>query len=172
MDQEVGMLCEILLTLLVTVVAGPDELNDARRLLQNGRYAEAQEAYEAILKRDDLPAPQRAKAVLGQADSLASQGEPEKAIAALDDLAGKQPENADLPARAADLKFTLGDWEGAEAAASRALKIDPDHLAAHWSRPASWRRAANWIRRSRPGSGSSPSRTHASPRSIKMPRRF
>ncbi|AGA24995.1 tetratricopeptide repeat protein [Singulisphaera acidiphila] len=126
------MLCEILLTLLVTLVAPSDGLDDARRLLQNGRYAEAQEAYEAILKEADLPAPARAKAVLGQADCLASQGEVEKAVATLTDLAAQQPQNADLAARVADLQFARGDWEAAGTAAQQALKVDSDHIAAHW----------------------------------------
>lgn len=126
------MLREIVLTLLVTVVAGSDGLDEARRLLQNGRYAEAQEAYEAILKQADLPAPDRAKAVLGQADCLASQGEVEKAVAALSELAGQQPKNAELAARVGDLQFARGDWEAAGAAAQQALKLDPDHIAARW----------------------------------------
>ncbi|WP_406697763.1 tetratricopeptide repeat protein [Singulisphaera sp. Ch08] len=126
------MLGEILLTLLVTMVAGADGLDEARRLLQTGHYAEAQEAYEAILKEADLPAPARAKAVLGQADCLASQGEVEKAVAVLTDLAAQQPQNADLAARVADLHFGRGDWEAAVAAAQQALKADPNHIAARW----------------------------------------
>ncbi|SIO43087.1 Tetratricopeptide repeat-containing protein [Singulisphaera sp. GP187] len=126
------MLREILLTLLVTVVAGSDGLDEARQLLQNGRYAEAQEAYEAILNGNDLPAPVRAKAVLGQADCLASQGEVERAVAALTDLAAQQPQNADLAARVADLQLARGDWEAAASAARRARKVDPDHIAARW----------------------------------------
>src|SRR5438270_96303 len=99
------MLREILLALLVTTAApgeGPDE---ARRLLQNGRYAEAQEAYEAALKKDDLAPAARARAVLGLAESLAGQGEVDKALGAVIALGKEQPENADLAARAADLKL-------------------------------------------------------------------
>src|SRR3954470_3757842 len=102
------MLREILLGLLVTMAAGPDGLDEARRLLQNGRYAEAQEAYEAILKGDDLSAAVRARAVLGHADSLAEQGEVDKALAEVAELAAQQPANADLAARVADLKLSRG----------------------------------------------------------------
>src|SRR4051812_12354008 len=116
------MFREILFGWLVTMAAGPDGPAEARRLWQNGRYAEAQEAYEAVLKSDDLAPPVRAKAVLGRADCLASQGEVEAAIRAVDELAEAQPENADLAARAADLRLARGDWEGAEASARRALK--------------------------------------------------
>src|SRR5690349_20792871 len=122
------MLREILLGLLVTMAPGSDGLDEARRLLQNGRYAEAQEAYEAILKGENLSAAVRAKAVLGQADCLASQGEVDKAIAGVAELAAQQPTNADLAARMADLRLSRGDWEGAGTAAQQALKADPDHI--------------------------------------------
>src|SRR5262249_13760440 len=118
------MLREILLALLVTSAAPDDGVEDARRLLQNGRFAEAQEAYDALLKKDELAPPVKAKAVLGRADSLAAQGEVEKALDAVLALAKDQPENADLAARVADLKLSRGDWPGADEAAKQALKID------------------------------------------------
>src|SRR4051812_28363017 len=108
------MLREILLALLVATAApagGPDE---ARRLLQNGRYAEAQEAYDAVLKKDDLAPAARAGAVLGRAESLAGQGEVDKALEAVEALGKDQPQNADLAAMAADLRLARGDWTGAQ----------------------------------------------------------
>src|SRR4051794_31454611 len=107
------MLREILLALLLVAAAPADGLEDARRLLQNGRYAEAQEAYDAILKKDDLAPDVRARAVLGRAESLAGQGEVDKALEALLALRKDQPQNADLAARAADLRLSRGDWPGA-----------------------------------------------------------
>src|SRR4051812_15708368 len=116
------MFREILFGWLVTMAAGPDGPAEARRLWQNGRYAEAQEAYEAVLKADDLAPAVRARAVLGRADCQASQGEVDKAIQGVQELADAQPDNADLAARVADLRLSRGDWDGAEASARRALK--------------------------------------------------
>jgi predicted Zn-dependent protease len=126
------MLREILFALLVTAAPGSDDLTEARRLWQNGRYAEAQDAYETILKNDDLGPAARARAVLGRADCLSSVGEVDKAIEAVQALAEKQADNADLAARLAELKLGRGDREAARAQAARALKINPDHIAARW----------------------------------------
>lgn len=127
------MFREILLALLATSAAGPGAPDEARQLWKNGRYAEAQEAYDELLKKaDDLEPAARAKAVLGRADTLASQGEVEKAVEGLQAFQDKQPENAGVAARIAELRLSRGDWAGAEAAAKRALKADPDHLAARW----------------------------------------
>src|SRR3954465_2161500 len=115
------MLREILLALLVTAGAPADGLDDARRVFQNGRYSEAQEAYDAVLKADDLAPAARAKAVLGRAECLAAQGEVEKALEALLALRKDQPENADLAAMVADLRLARGDWPGAAEAAAQAL---------------------------------------------------
>ncbi len=113
------------------------ELKEARRLLQNGRYAEAEEALTAILadakKEPARLTPERKLAiVLGLADCQASQGEYAKAIERLKAAEAEEPKNADLPARLADLYLTRGDWEAAEAAMRRAEKLDPDHLLARW----------------------------------------
>jgi tetratricopeptide (TPR) repeat protein len=126
------MLREILVGVLAALAAGPEGTDEARRLWQGGRYAEAQEAYENVLKGKGLKPAARAKAVLGLADCLASQGEYAKAREAVEALAKDQPENPDLTARAAELRLLRGDWDGASAAAARALKASPDHLPARW----------------------------------------
>lgn len=127
------MLREILVGLVMVAAAEPSALDAARRLWQGGRYAEAQEAYETLLKASkDLTPVVRARAVLGRTDCLASQGDYPQAIEALEALAKDQPKNADLAARAADLKLIRGDWDGATALAQSALKVDPDHLQARW----------------------------------------
>lgn len=123
----------ILIGWLVTLAPGAAPLEEARRLWQNGRYAEAQEAYEAVLKgAEALDAPSRTRAALGLADALASQGEGVKAVEGLRKALEAQPQNADLAARIADLRFAKGDWKEAEDFARRALKAAPDHIPARW----------------------------------------
>ena len=126
------MLSAILWGMMITLAAEPDGLDPARRLLQNGRYAEAQEAYDGLLKQDGLPPAARTRAALGRAECLASQGETAEAIQSLEALSNDRPEEPDLAARLADLKFARGDWDGASAAVARAKKADPDHLLARW----------------------------------------
>src|SRR5690242_8199866 len=109
------MFREILIGWLVTMAAGPGAPEEARRLWQNGRYAESQEAYEAILKAGDLAPAARAKAVLGLAECLVSQGELEPAVRAVQELADAQPDNPAPAARLAEIRLSRGDWEGAEA---------------------------------------------------------
>jgi tetratricopeptide (TPR) repeat protein len=113
------------------------ELKEARRLLQNGRYAEAEEAYTALLAGAKkapakLSSAQKIAAALGLADCQSSQGDYDKAIGHLKAVEVEEPKNADLPARLAELYLTRGDWEAAEAAMQRAEKIDPNHLQARW----------------------------------------
>ncbi len=130
------MVREIVAIVMMALAAGPEskELDKARQLWQAGRYAESQEIYEQFAKRakDDLAAPLRARLVLGQSECLASQGEYDKAMALLKDLAEAQPKNPDLWARLADLKFMRGDWEGASESSQKALAADPDHLLGRW----------------------------------------
>jgi cellulose synthase operon protein C len=129
------MASAFLLALIVTMAAPgePAGLDSARRLWQNGRYAEAQEEYDSLLKEPDKLEPAtRIRAMLGRADCLASLGETTKAIDDLARAATAQPESADLAARLADLRFGRGDWTGADAAVALALKSDPDHFAARW----------------------------------------
>lgn len=130
------MLREILAVVVVALAPGPEskELDKARQLWQGGRYAEAQEAYEAFEKqaKDDLAPALRVRLTLGQADCLASQGEYGKAIDLLARRAESQPKEAGLWAKLADLKLTRGDWTGAEEASRKALEADADHLLGRW----------------------------------------
>ncbi|HWE37448.1 MAG TPA: tetratricopeptide repeat protein [Isosphaeraceae bacterium] len=108
-------------------------IKEARHLSKTGKYAEAQEAYEAL--RKETPAADAkalAKVVIGLADCLASQGETEKAIGALRGLLESRKEDPDLLAHLADLEFDRGHWDDAEKAARAALKADADHLLARW----------------------------------------
>lgn len=114
---------------------GPAGITEARRLWQNGRYAEALEAYDALAAAKPAPAGADAATIaLGRADCLASQGEYEKAIEAVETarkLEGLSA-NPDLLARLAELRFTKGDLGGAGESAAAALKANADHIPARW----------------------------------------
>ncbi len=113
------------------------KLKEARRLLQNGRYAEAEEAFTAIpaeAKKEPggLSPAHKVAMALGLAECQSSQGEYAKAIEGLKAAAAAEPKSADLPARLAELYLTRGDWEAAETAMRQAEKLDPDHLLARF----------------------------------------
>jgi cellulose synthase operon protein C len=113
------------------------KFNDARRLLRNGRYAEAEEALAAI-EAEEKKAPAGLNSALKvglalyKAECQASQGQYAKAIDGLKTAVAGEPKSADLVARLADLYLTRGDWEAAESAMLQAKKLDPDHLQARW----------------------------------------
>jgi len=115
----------------------PKSPDAARRLLQNGRYAEAEEAYlaaesEAKKQKGGLTPQLDVALALGKAECQASQGEYAKAIEVLKSLAGRQPKNADVTARLAELHFTRGDWESADSAVKQTLDASADHLLGRW----------------------------------------
>jgi tetratricopeptide (TPR) repeat protein len=114
------------------------ELKEARRLLHNGRYAEAEEAFSevqaAASKQPGRLTPAlKTSLALGRSECQSSQGEYAKAIEILKAAEADDPKSADLPARLSDLYLTRGDWDAAEAALKRAEKLDPDHLEARWT---------------------------------------
>ncbi len=154
--------------------AADQELKEARRFLQNGRYAEAEEALTAILadaKKDParLTPARKVAIVLDLAECQASQGEYAKAIERLKATEAEESKNADLPARLAELYLTRGDWEAADAAMRRAEKIDPDHLLRAGSRLGCTTSGATSTRRSPPANGSSTATTIAARRSSRTP---
>ncbi len=119
----------------VAMSAGPADVGRARDLWKVGKYAEALEAFDALLARGDAPPEVRDAAALGRADCLDSTGEPDKAIAGLREAAGakdRKAGNADLWARLADIQFSRGDWDGAGASAREAIKLKADHLLGRW----------------------------------------
>ena len=90
------------------------ELNEARRLLENGRYAEAEEKLKAIgadAKKGatGLSAGSRATLFLELAECQATQGEYGKAIDGLKAAEADHPKNPDLPARLADLYLAAAE---------------------------------------------------------------
>ncbi len=110
---------------------------DARRLLRNGRYAEAEEMLKTIGEEakkspGGLSPALRVNVALDEAECRASQGEIARAIDGLKSAEAVDAKNADLPARLADLYLSRGDWEAAEAAMRRAEKLDADNLQARW----------------------------------------
>jgi len=111
---------------------------EARRLLLNGRYAEAEEMLKSIgdeAKKSPggLSPALRVTVALDEAECRASQGEIARAIDGLKAAEAVDAKNADLPARLADLYLSRGDWEAAEAAMRRAEKLDADNLQARWA---------------------------------------
>jgi tetratricopeptide (TPR) repeat protein len=114
--------------------ASAGEVDQARGLWKVGKYAEALEAFDALAKKPDQAPAIRDAIALGRADCLDSTGEPDKAMAALREVAEKenQADNPDVWARLADIQFSRGDWEGADASSRRALKANPRHLPARW----------------------------------------
>lgn len=110
-------------------------LDRARAAWQGGKYASAQEQYEAALDRASAWGPAaHARISLGLADALASQGEIDRALAALKASATTRPSHAGLQAKIAELLFQKGEWEQADAANALALAADPDHLLARWNK--------------------------------------
>jgi cellulose synthase operon protein C len=113
------------------------KLTEAKRLLRNGRYAEAEEAFAAI----EAEAQKQPKAltpdlqrvlVLDKAECQSSQGEYAKALKGLEAAAAANPKDASIPAQLAELHLVGGDWQAADSAVLTALKLDPDHLRARW----------------------------------------
>ncbi|MEX0712577.1 MAG: tetratricopeptide repeat protein, partial [Pirellulales bacterium] len=126
------------LLLLLTPAAAQNadqELAKARRLLSTGKYAEAEEAYQALAAAEPVAA------ALGAAECLVSTGKLEEAAAMLATSIGEHPEAAPLHAAAAQLAFDRGDYEAARHAVEAALAIDAELLAARWIQAELWRTA-------------------------------
>ncbi len=115
--------------ILVAALAHGATQEEARTLWKTGKYAEAQEAYEALAKAADLKPAAKETIALGLADCLLSQGQPDRALATLKAV---NPPSADVHARIADVLFHRGGWDGAAASAKAARAIKDDHLLARW----------------------------------------
>ena len=122
----------VALLALTSPGARADALGDARLLLQTGKYAEAQEAYESILGDADAEPASKSKAAIGLADALDSQGNYDEADAALTKALEADAKNPDLLARRADLALRRGRWDEADALAKESLAAKDDHLLARW----------------------------------------
>src|SRR5262245_38942046 len=105
-------------------------LADARRLWLHGNYEEARSAYQKLLDNEQL----RTQAAVGIARSYLGVGDPEKALAAIDDALTRDATEPDLLAARADLLFTLGRWEDASKVAEDVIKRKSDQFLARWVR--------------------------------------
>jgi hypothetical protein len=95
-------------------------LEAARRQLQEGKYAEAEEAYRAILKTHGAPA------ALGLARTQAATGHRQQAAGTLSAASKEHPDAAALPAELARLALDRGDHDAATQLADAALKLESD----------------------------------------------
>ena len=110
-------------------------LDEARRLWQNGRYAEAPGGVRRPRSRSPakLARPPASRLALGRADCLASQGEYDKAVEAARDRSRPSPSQR-RPRSPGSPSCSSAAATGTAPSAPRPtrLKADPDHLAARW----------------------------------------
>ena len=88
--------------------AGPT-LQEARQRWLHGNYEEARALYEALARDPG----QKAAAAIGLSRAWQSQGEYDKALAAIDSALQERSRNAALHARRAELLHLRGRWEDA-----------------------------------------------------------
>ncbi len=105
--------------------AAETPLAAARRLFQEGKYAEAQDAYRAVAPQPSAPV------ALGIARCQEASGKREEAVATLTEAAKTSALVASLPAELARLAFERGDYQAAGQFAAAALKLDPEQVLAH-----------------------------------------
>ncbi len=103
-------------------------LASARQLFQEGKHAEAEEAYQALL------ADQGADAAIGLARTQAARGHRQQAAETLTTAAGQFPKSAALPAELAYQALLRGDDETATKQAAAAIELDADAALAWWVR--------------------------------------
>jgi tetratricopeptide (TPR) repeat protein len=117
------------LFLVPTVVLSQDDaLKEARTRWLKGNYAEAQSAYESLIKKEK---PQSA-AFIGLSRAFQSQGEYDKALATIEGAVKERPKDTALLARHAELLYLRGRWEEAEKAADQAIAIKDQEFLARW----------------------------------------
>src|SRR5262249_53520291 len=98
----------------------PKELKEARQRWLKGNYEEAHSLYENLAKDAKL----KATPAVGVSRCYQSQGEYEKALAAVDGALKDDAKSAELHARRAELLHFLGRWDEAEKAADAAIALD------------------------------------------------
>lgn len=123
------------LTLLLAVVCclaeAPSraaDLSAARKLFLEGKYAEAQEAYQQSAADDGVAAS------IGVAACQQATGDRTAARATLAAAAKRYPESPALPAHLARLALARGDYAATQTLVDKALAIDADNVLAHWVR--------------------------------------
>jgi tetratricopeptide (TPR) repeat protein len=123
-----ALLTLVCLSLAPSSVRAGGTLQDARQTWLKGNYAEAQEIYAALAK----DAKQRVPAALGLSKALQSEGEYDKALAAIDAALKAEPDNVDLRARRAELLHYRGRWDEAEKVAQKLVEEHEEHFLARW----------------------------------------
>ncbi|MCI0680560.1 MAG: tetratricopeptide repeat protein [Gemmataceae bacterium] len=118
----------VLLGLSASPANAGGSLKSARDTWLKGNYAEAQEIYAELNKNPKL----RAAASIGLSKALESEGEYDKALAAIDAVWKDAPDNADVLARRAEILFGRGRWDEAAKSAQQAIDEKEDHLLARW----------------------------------------
>ena len=110
------------------------KLEPAQRLLQNGRYRRGgggvhrgRERCGEATRRSPAQARKSPSRWARPSARPARENMPRRSIA-LKALLAKEPKNADVAARLAELHFNRGEWEAADAAVKQALEASPDHL--------------------------------------------
>ena len=111
---------------LWATIAHADDVAEARRLWLVGKYAEAQEAYDALAAKEPVAA------ALGKARCYTSVGKYDEARHALAAAVKAHPDDASLRAALAELALNRGHYAAADDEAAAALKADPEQLLAHW----------------------------------------
>jgi len=126
--------CSLLLVLVASTwlfalsdapTANPD-LSAADQLFRSGKFADAADKYQSILKSDP-------KLVLAQAGLVRSELRQEKvddAFASATAFLGAQPDSAPLLAAMGDVQFRLAKMAEAETSYRNALKADPKDVQA------------------------------------------
>ena len=124
-----GGLLVVVLGHLTSVAEPPvaeTPLSAANRLFQEGKYAEAEDGFRALLG-EASPA-----AAIGLARCQEATGQREKAVETLEKASQQQPKTPELPAQLARLAFERGDYKSAERSSAAALKLDSDQILAQW----------------------------------------
>jgi cellulose synthase operon protein C len=119
-----------MLDFLPFAVAAPPTIKEAREHWLRGDYGEAREMFETLAKDAKL----RSAATIGLSRALESEGEYDKALAAVESALKDSPKDAGLLARQAELLYLRGRWDEAEKAANAAIDAGKDQFLARWIR--------------------------------------
>ena len=113
---------------MVKKPTGP--LAEARQRWLRGNLEEARAGYEKLLDDEKT----RPAAAISLSRTWLSEGNHEKALAAIEGAIKKDEKNADLLASRADILYQTGHWDDAIKDAEAALKLVPENLLARWVR--------------------------------------
>lgn len=116
-----------LLSLLAGGVSQDADLSHAGQLYEAGRFAEAQAAYEAVLKSDA----NSAHAQAGLVRSLLRQEKIDQAREDINKAIAAQPNSSVLLSALGDVQFRFGEMGEAEVSYLNAKKLDPKEVHAH-----------------------------------------